>query len=193
MLHLTICESSPRTVQSLPPNLGTGLSHVRVRNLVPVPQDRVHPENSVHCENAPSTVKSPMNSRYYSLELSTCYIVSGWYKAFQIKNEQLLNWGTVGCPVTVWDHIKRSNNPIPMIYMAKLSLVLTFKHSTKILNDSMQPYEEKPATSSKMLTQGDSICYIIFLHPCNAHFFVQWHSTCACQILHGKTYTSLWA
>lgn len=50
-------------MQSLPPSLGAGLVHVRVRNLVPVPQDFVHSENSVHCEKPPSTVKSAMNSK----------------------------------------------------------------------------------------------------------------------------------
>jgi len=50
----------------------------------------------------------------------------------------LLNGGTEECTVAVWGHTKRSNmvysHPYDF-YTAKLSLVFTFKHSTKVLND----------------------------------------------------------
>ena len=61
MLHLNVWLFSPRTEQFWPPNLGAGSLHIRVRNLVPVPQGFVHSENTVHCEYPPSTVESTLN------------------------------------------------------------------------------------------------------------------------------------
>lgn len=102
MLHLYVCESSPWTVQSLPPNLGAGLSHVRVRNLVPVPQDLVHSENSDHCEKFPSTVKSEiMNRMYFTGTINRVQGIKQNWKTAQTwycrKHSSCLGWHTCTC------------------------------------------------------------------------------------------------
>lgn len=73
MLHLNVWLSSPP--QSNPPNLGEGLSHVRVRNRVPVPHVFVHSVNTVHSEKPPLTNKAKTNNYMTPFDLEMMAVI----------------------------------------------------------------------------------------------------------------------